>query len=107
MPGESGTTPTADPYPDPDASTPVNGRQALRAARKRRRRISIVCAVVIAGCTAITMLIVGLASSRASSPQAVAPATAHLRSVPVDLRALPDNQSYRELDAAASRGGQR
>jgi hypothetical protein len=92
-PEESGTTPKAVPYPDPDGGAPTNGRQALRAARRRRRRISIVCAVFIAGCTAITLLIVGIASSRASSPQSAAPVTARLPGVPVDLRPLPDRQS--------------
>jgi len=92
-PEESGTTPNAGPYPGPDGSARANGRQALRAARRRRRRISIGCAVFVAGCTAITLLIVGVASSRASSPPAVTPAAAHLAGVHLDLRSLPDDQT--------------
>ncbi len=111
-PGEPGTTPGAGPYPDSDGNTRAKGRQALRAARRRRRRISIVCAVFVAGCTAITLLIVGIASSRASSPQAVTPSAPMFPDVHVDYAALPSraistNQSYRDLDAAASRGGHR
>ena len=89
-PEESGTTPSAGPYPDPDGSARANGRQALRAARRRRRRISIGCAVFIAGCTGITLLIVGIASSRSSSPPVVTAATASLPGVHVGPPALPD-----------------
>lgn len=113
-PEESGTRPSAHPYPDPDSGARVNGRQALRAARRRRRRISIACAVVIAGCTAITMLIVGIASSRASSPQSASPTGTGMAGVHVALRTVPDtpdtqrlSQSSRDVDAAASRGGHR
>jgi hypothetical protein len=94
-PEESGTTPDADPCPDPEGSARANGRQALRAARRRRRRISIGCAVFVAGCTAVTLLIVGIASSRSSSPPPVAPtatAAAHLPGADVDLQASPKDQ---------------
>ena len=47
------------------------GRRALRAERQERRRLAVACAVVIAICLVVTILIVGLARNRA--PGAVAP----------------------------------
>jgi hypothetical protein len=93
--------------------TRAEGRQALRAARRRRRLISIGCAVLIALCTLATVLIVDLARTRTSGPPAVTrsapiaswadtvvPAgAAHLR--------LPRNRSPLILDALASPGGHR
>jgi hypothetical protein len=61
------------PGPDPQDRVRAEGRQALRAARRQRRRISIGCAVLVAVCMAITVLIVDLARDRTSGPQVVLP----------------------------------
>ena len=57
---------TADLEPEPGRDPRIEGRRQLRAARKRRRRISIVCAVLIAVCMALTLLLVAIA--RAARP---------------------------------------
>jgi hypothetical protein len=62
---------------DGDAATvgddaPIaEGRRALRAERQDRRRLAVACALVIAVCLVVTILIVGLARSR--NPGALAP----------------------------------
>ncbi len=60
---------------DPVTVSRAEGRQALRAARRRRRLISIGCAVLIALCTIATVLIVDLARVRTSGLPAMAPST--------------------------------
>ncbi|HUD15982.1 MAG TPA: hypothetical protein VMQ59_01920 [Acidimicrobiales bacterium] len=72
-----GTTPTESgtvaPSIDPTAEH-VEGRQALRAARRQRRRIAIGCALVVALCLAVTLVIVGIARDRTTGgPQTVVP----------------------------------
>ncbi len=57
--------------PDRDDAPIGEGRRALRAERQERRRLAVACAVVIAICLVVTILIVGLARNRA--PGAVAP----------------------------------
>jgi hypothetical protein len=69
-PTESGTaTPT---HPDPDeqlpgvaATEPAETRRALRVARRQRRHLATLCAVVVAVCLVLTLLIVSLARDRA------------------------------------------
>jgi len=72
-----GTTPTESgtgaPLIDPTAEH-VEGRQALRAARRQRRRIAIGCALVVALCLAVTLVIVGIARDRTTGgPQTEVP----------------------------------
>jgi hypothetical protein len=119
MSGESGTTtpptdPPAIPPTDPEGSVRAEGRRAMRAARKQRRRISVGCAVLITVCVVITVLIVGLARDRASGPQVVAPEAALARSLQatpagsVDPRLPAEKTSSIESQGAeAPQGGHR
>jgi hypothetical protein len=73
-PTESGTTtPSSDPHPDQTAR--AESRRALRAQRRKRRRIAIGCAVLITLCVLITLVIVDIARDRTSAPQSVGPLT--------------------------------
>ena len=81
VPGGSDTVdpdPGADPGADPGDSDPAasgDGRRALREARKQRRRTAWVCAVVVALCLALTIVVVSLARYRpATPPGSVVPA---------------------------------
>jgi len=73
-----GADPGADPAADPGDSDPAasgDGRRALREARKQRRRTAWVCAVVVALCLALTIVVVSLARYRpATPPGSVVPA---------------------------------
>ena len=87
---------------DPVTVSRAEGRQALRAARRRRRRISIGCAVLIALCTIATVLIVDLARVRTSGLPATAPLT-RMASPPTAAQPLlPRYESTATLDALAS-----
>jgi hypothetical protein len=99
-------TGTGDADPAADAATRAERRQALRAARRRRRLISIGCAVVIALCTAATLLVVEAARVRSvGTPTVTAPARLAVPPV-VHGRPLPTRiRSTEILDAATSRGG--
>jgi hypothetical protein len=104
----SSAEPVVPPVSTQPAQQPqVDGRRAHRLARHQRRRISIGCAVLVAVCLAITILIVGMARNRTPGAQVVLPALA-LAIPPVDSRpfvpTVPPNQ-FR--DAAASEGGHR
>jgi hypothetical protein len=87
----SGTPPTADDgetahaalaeealedSPAPEHPSRPDGRRAQRAARHQRRNISVACAVLIAVCLVITILIVGMARNRSPGVQVVVPASA-------------------------------
>ncbi len=52
---------------------PVDGRRALRGARRRRRRTAWLCAAVVLVCLALTLLIVGLARDRPAPAAASTP----------------------------------
>jgi hypothetical protein len=104
----SGQDPVVPPVSALPARQPqVDGRRAHRIARHQRRRISIGCAVLVAVCLVITILIVGMARNRTPGAQVVVPALA-LAIPPVDSRpvvpTVPPNQ-FR--DATASEGGHR
>jgi hypothetical protein len=87
---------------DPVTVSRAEGRQALRAARRRRRRISIGCAVLIALCTIATVLIVDLARVRTSGLPAMAP-PARMASPSTGVHLLvPRYESTATLDALAS-----
>lgn len=55
-----------DPAPAPSAE---QGRRELRAACHQRRRLAALCAVFVAVCLALTLLVVTLARDRSPSPQ--------------------------------------
>ncbi len=107
-PGEVATGPlSATPEPDPEQDARAEGRRALRAARKRRRRVSLGCAALIAVCTAITLIIVGMARERSPGPQVVRPVAGLALPASFDLRSPPITGPTETLGAAASIGGQR
>jgi hypothetical protein len=92
---------------DPITVSRAEGRQALRAARRRRRRISIGCAVLIALCTIATVLIVDLARVRTSGLPAMAPSARMASPSTAGHPLLPPYESTATLDALASQGGHR
>jgi hypothetical protein len=104
--------PTADPKPDARAET----MRALRIARRRRRHLMMGCAVVIAICVVVTLLIVGIARDRRPGSQVVlsgvAPVVWHRAAEPVvnsphaANAAVPSNRSITNPDAQASEGAQ-
>jgi len=109
-PAPSAIEPVPAPGPDPEepaGDARTESRSALRAARRRRRRISIVCAVLIAVCTALTLLIVAVARDRTPGPQVVIPAASFAVSPPVDHHAIPAIPSPEILGAPAPQGGHR
>ena len=68
--GVSGTV-RSEPSPGPPQA---DNRRALREKRRERRRLSVLCAVVVAVCLVLTILIVGMARNRPTGPQVVGPA---------------------------------
>jgi hypothetical protein len=63
--------------PDSGEAQPGEGRRALRAERQERRRLAVACALLIAVCLAITILVVSFARTRSPGAAApIAPATA-------------------------------
>jgi hypothetical protein len=101
--------PVVDPEPEPELDpgheVPNESRSALRAARRRRRRLSIVCAVLIALCTALTLLIVAVARDRTPGPQVVTPTALFTATPLVDHHAVPELQPTEILGASAPLGG--
>jgi hypothetical protein len=65
--------PTPTPPPTSTAPPRPEERRALRAARRRRRQLAIGCAVVVAFCLGVTILIVVMAGNRTPGAQAVTP----------------------------------
>ncbi len=103
-PAEPETAPPAEPEVASDART--EGRREMRAARRRRRRISIGCAVLIAACTAVTLLVVAIARDRSPNPLVVNPPGAIITSSSARYpAAVPDHLSIETLGAPAPPGG--
>ena len=65
----------ADPEPV-DQQPRVDRRRAERSERRQRRRISVGCALLVAVCLVITILIVGMARNRNPGAQVVLPGLA-------------------------------
>ncbi len=72
-----------EPVASPEAPVPVvqpdsraDVRRSLRAARRHRRHIMVGCAVVIAVCVVLTLLIVGMARDRRPATQVIVPGVA-------------------------------
>ncbi len=95
----------ADPKPDARAET----MRALRVARRRRRHLMLVCAVIIAVCVVLTLLIVGIARDRRPGSQVVlagaTPVTWHGVAGPL-ATAVPASRTTTNPDAQASEGAQ-
>ncbi|HEV3280100.1 MAG TPA: hypothetical protein VG032_00715 [Acidimicrobiales bacterium] len=70
-PATPATTARIDPPPAPARPRP-DDRRAQRAARRHRRRLAAWCAVLVAFCLAVTILIVTMAGNRTPGPQAIA-----------------------------------
>jgi hypothetical protein len=66
----------ADRPPAADHSSRIEGLRAVRAERHRRRVLSLACAALVAACLVVTILIVGLARTRSSGPDAPRPPSA-------------------------------
>ena len=113
---ESGSTPQSDAphqnHPEPTssgASEPrTDGRRALRQARRHRRRLAVGCAVLVAVCLALTILIVDLARNRTVGPQGAAPTSMPASPGPiVRPSALLMLQAIETRGATAPEGGNR
>jgi hypothetical protein len=52
------------PDAEPETESPAETRGALRAARRRRRHVMVGCALVVAVCLVLTLLIVNIARGR-------------------------------------------
>jgi hypothetical protein len=84
--------PAADPNPTLDPPTTVRPprheeRRALRAARRRRQRLAVACAALVAFCLGVTILIVVMAGNRTPGPQVVTalPAVSAAPSISLDV----------------------
>jgi len=78
----------ADSAPDPAGQQPrVDRCRAERAERRQRRRISVGCALLVAVCLVITILIVGMARNRSPGAQVVVPGAA--LATPAAVNSLP------------------
>ena len=79
-PPETGTTPPTHPgpveqLPGADPTEPAETRRELRMARRQRRHLATLCAIVVAVCLALTLLIVNLARDRAPGTVSAQPLT--------------------------------
>jgi hypothetical protein len=99
---EAGVDPVGQ---DPEAGSRVADRRALRAARRTRRNVAIVCGLVVALCLILTILIVNMARIRTSGPQAVViPVAASIG--PPGSTPLPFLSVHQSIPGApASQGG--
>jgi hypothetical protein len=102
-PGEGGDAHGTDA---PDHSTA--GRRALREARRQRRRLMGVCAVIVAACLVMTVLIVGMARDRPApgTPTGVVNSAGGLL-VPIRPALSPSSAHVQEHGAEAPEGGHR
>jgi hypothetical protein len=101
---ESGAEPSEQTQPGP----PVDGRRAHRAARQQRRHLAVGCAVLIAACLVITILIVAMARSRTPGTQVMVPALAVAVPVYPDSLALVPTVPFNQfLGVSAPEGGHR
>lgn len=95
---------TADRSPEPDSRAET--RRALRAARRRRRRVMVACGLVIAVCLVLTVLIVGIARDRRPGPRVVTPGVSIGPPAPVGV-VTAVQQSIEYPGAAAPEGEHR
>lgn len=95
---------------DPEQADPeprADGRRAQRAARQQRRRISMACALLIAVCLVITILIVAVARNRAPGAEVVVPpsALAAPEAIVVSRPGVPTTHPNQLRGAPAPEGG--
>jgi len=105
----SAATPAAvlsDPEPV-DQQPRVDRRRAERAERRQRRRISVGCALLVAVCLVITILIVGMARNRNPGVQVVVPGLAVAAPAFHSRPTVHTVHSDKVLGAAAPEGGNR
>jgi len=99
----------ADPEPV-DQQPRVDRRRAERAERRQRRRISVGCALLVAVCLVITILIVGMARNRNPGAQVVLPGLASAApafdSRP-NVHTIPNVHNDKVRGAVAPEGGNR
>ena len=81
-----GSVPEAvTPQPVPTGSgSRVADRKALRAARRTRRNLAILCGLVVAVCLALTILIVDMARNRPPGAEITVPVSAASAPEPAD-----------------------
>ena len=104
-PGGDVVATAVSPLP-PDHQTRGDGQRAQRAARQQRRHLSVACAVLIAVCLVITILVVGMARNHSPGAQVVVPALALAISGHVDARpSVPTIQPNQFHGATAPEGG--
>jgi hypothetical protein len=106
-PAGSGGPEEAAPEPAPTGSrSRVADRKALRAARRTRRNLAILCGVVVAVCLVLTILIVDMARNRPPGAEITMPVStasalvAADRSHPLSTHSLIPNRG-----APAPEGG--
>ncbi len=91
----------------PGGDLPTDSRRNLRVARQQRRRLSILCAVLVAVCLAVTILIVSLARTRTSGPTTVVPAWALSAPSPAPASVVPTIHRIVSHGATAPEGANR
>jgi hypothetical protein len=98
-------TPPADP-PEVEHLSRSESQRAARSERHLRRRLAIACALLVAGCLVVTILIVELARTRAAGLPAPASASALVIPVPPQPPpATPTTRSFGTDGATAPEGG--
>jgi hypothetical protein len=94
-----------------EADPKAEGRQALRAARRQRRRLMIGCAVVITICLALTVAIVVMAGNRSPASPAAPAAAASAPAAPISVTAAaqsrPISHAHHTTGATAPKGANR
>jgi hypothetical protein len=92
----------------PEPGPRVDGRRAHRAARQQRRHLAVGCAVLIAACLVITILIVDMARSRTPGTQVIVPALAVAAPAHPDSHSVIPTVPFNQfLGVSAPEGGHR
>jgi hypothetical protein len=98
-------TPPAEP-PEVEHLSRSESQRAARSERRFRRRLAIACALLVAGCLVVTILIVELARTRAAGLPAPGSASALVVSFqPQPPPATPTTRSFGADGATAPEGG--
>lgn len=111
--GDDLAVPTVDPDPvhrpvEEATASPLarpDGQRALRTARRQRRRLTVACALVVAVCLALTLLIVDLSRSRTNGADALlSPPSLRLSGTGPVLPAVPFSVGSRPASSTESPG---
>jgi hypothetical protein len=99
--------PAAPETPPPEAEhlSRSESQRAARSERRFRRRLAIACALLVAGCLVVTILIVELARTRAAGLPAPASGSALVSIQPQPPPATPTTRSFGADGATAPEGG--